>query len=74
MTLAQDFLLALNYTPSLSSMIKSNKCYIEKLKKFKKYFVSFSIIPCMRTCLFIRKILENTEKGMKLILNVTTQW
>ena len=49
MTLAQDLLLALNYTPSLSSVIKSSKCYIEKLNKFKKYFISFSIIPCMGT-------------------------
>lgn len=73
MTLAQDLLLALNYTPSLSSVIKSNKYYIEKLNKFKKIFYKFEYHSMYAYMFIYKEILENTEKGMKLILNITTQ-
>lgn len=59
MTLAQDLLLALNYTPSLSSVIKSNKYYIEKLNKFKKIFCKFEY-HSMDVNMFIYK--ENIRK------------
>lgn len=57
MTLAQDLLLALNYTPSLSNVIKSNKYYIEKLNKFKKIFYKYH---SMDVNMFIYK--ENIRK------------
>lgn len=59
MALAQDLLLALNYTPSLSSVIKSNKYYIEKLNKFKKIFYKFEY-HSMDVNMFIYK--ENIRK------------
>lgn len=59
MALAQDLLLALNYTPSLSNVIKSNKYYIEKLNKFKKIFYKFEY-HSMDVNMFIYK--ENIRK------------